>query len=74
MRKFITALLALVMVSVMSVSASAAAVDQDSDSKSADTAIKTSIAPSYTVTIPADTIIDFNACLLYTSPSPRDTR
>lgn len=61
MKKLIAFILTLAVVASMSVTAFAAQINQDSDPKSSDTVITTSIAPTYTVTIPADTKIDFNA-------------
>lgn len=57
MKKIIALALALLMVATMSVTAFAA----DTDTKTTDATITTSIAPTYTVTIPANTNVAFNA-------------
>lgn len=61
MKKLIAALLSLSMLAAMSTTALAAEIDQDDDPQALDAVITTSIAPTYTVTIPADTTVPFNA-------------
>ena len=57
MKKFLAFTLAIMMIATMSVTAFAA----DTDTKTTDTNITTSVAPTYTVTIPANTTVTFNA-------------
>ena len=47
-------------ISMALMSVSAAEIHQDSDPKTVDAVITTSISPTYTVTIPADTSVPFN--------------
>lgn len=61
MKKILAALLSISMVASVSVTAFAAEITQDSDPKTATAEITTSIAPTYTVTIPADVTVEFNA-------------
>lgn len=61
MKKITAIFLALVLTLSMSVTAFAAEIKQDSDAKTANVTVTTSIDPTYTVTIPADTKVDFNA-------------
>lgn len=61
MKKIIALALSVMLVMSLSVTAFAAEVNQDSNPKTSNTTITTSIAPTYTVTIPADTNIVFNA-------------
>ncbi|MCI6388584.1 MAG: hypothetical protein MR823_05535 [Ruminococcus sp.] len=61
MKKLLSFTLALVMMLSVSVTAFAATINQDSNPKTVDTEITTSIAPTYTVTIPADVNVSFNA-------------
>lgn len=60
MKKLTALVLAIVLTLSLSVTAFAAEVNQGSTSNTADTKITTSIAPTYTVTIPADTTVTFN--------------
>lgn len=53
MKKFFAILLAALMVATMSVTAFAAEISPDSDPKTGDTSVSYSVAPTYTVTIPA---------------------
>lgn len=53
MKKFFAILLAALMVATMSVTAFAAEINPDSDPKTGDTSVTYSVAPTYTVTIPA---------------------
>ena len=57
MKKILSVLLTIMMIWIMSVAVFAAATD----TKTTDTKITTSVAPTYTVTIPADTTVTFNA-------------
>ncbi len=61
MKKIIATVCALALTLSLSTTVFAAEIKQDSDNKTTNTTISTSIAPTYTVTIPADTIIAFNA-------------
>ena len=61
MKKLLSFTLALVMMLSVSITAFAATIKQDSASKEANAVISTSIAPAYTVTIPADVNVSFNA-------------
>ena len=61
MKKLLSFTLALVMMLSVSITAFAATIKQDSASKEANAVISTSIAPTYTVTIPADVNVSFNA-------------
>ena len=61
MKKILSFTLALVMMLSATVIAFAATINQDSNPKTVDTEITTSIAPTYTVTIPADVNVSFNA-------------
>ncbi len=60
MKKIIAFVLTAGMLLTMSVTAFAAEINQDSDPKTTDTVITAEIAPSYTVTIPADIEVAFN--------------
>lgn len=60
MKKLTALVLAIVLSLSMSVTAFAAGINQGSDPKTADVTVTTSIAPTYTVTIPADTNVTFN--------------
>ncbi len=61
MKKLLAVALAVVLVMSLSVTAFAAEVNQNSTPNTSDTTITASIAPTYTVTIPADTGIVFQA-------------
>lgn len=61
MKKLLAALLSISILASVSVTAFAAEITQDSDPKTAAAEITTSIAPTYTVTIPADVTVEFNA-------------
>lgn len=62
MKKFLTAVLALAMCFTAAVPAYALTINQDTpDPKNAKTEITTSIAPTYTVSIPEDVDVEFNA-------------
>lgn len=61
MKKLTAITLVLALVLCLSASVFAAEVSEDSDSNQTDTEITTSIAPTYTVTIPANTAVTFNA-------------
>lgn len=61
MKKFTAIFLTSILALSASATAFAAEINQDSDPKTTDVEIKTSIAPTYTVTIPASTTVDFNA-------------
>lgn len=61
MKKLIALILALVLALSLSVTAFAAEISQDSDPKTADVTVTTSIDPTYTVTIPANVDVAFNA-------------
>ena len=60
MKKLIAIALVLMLAFSLSVTAYAGSISQDSTSKSTDVEVKTSIAPTYTVSIPADTTVTFN--------------
>lgn len=61
MKKLISALMALCLVLSISVTAFAAEIDQETDPKTSQATITTSIAPTYTVTIPESVSVAFNA-------------
>lgn len=61
MKKLIASILSLTAAAALSVPAFAAEIDQDSDLKEVQTTVSASIAPTYTVTIPADVEVEFNA-------------
>lgn len=61
MKKWIALLLTLALAVTLSATAFAAEIDQDSDTKEADVKVTTSIDPTYTVTIPEDVQVEFNA-------------
>ena len=61
MKKWIAMLLTLALALSLSVTAFAAEIDQDSDPQEADVKVTTSIEPTYTVTIPEDVQVKFNA-------------
>lgn len=61
MKKIITLALAAAMALSASATAFAAEINQDSNPKTTNATITTSIAPTYTVTIPADVDVAFNA-------------
>ena len=62
MKKFIALTLVSALALSVSVTAFAAQINQDTpEPKKTDAVIKTSIAPTYTVTIPADVTVEFNA-------------
>lgn len=61
MKKIFAFVLSIALVFSISTTAFAAEIKQDTDPKTANTEITTSIAPTYTVTIPANTEITFNA-------------
>lgn len=60
MKKLIAIALVLALALSLSVTAFAGCIDQDSTSKSTNVEVTTSIAPSYIVTIPANTTVTFN--------------
>lgn len=62
MKKFIASVLALAMCLMAAVPAYAATINQDTpDPKTSEADITTSIAPTYTVSIPEDVDVEFNA-------------
>lgn len=61
MKKLIASALALAMCCAMAVPAYAATINQGSDPKTSNAEITTSIAPTYTVTIPDSVEVEFNA-------------
>lgn len=61
MKKWIVMLLTLVLTLTLSVTAFAAEIDQDSDPQEAEVKVTTSIEPTYTVTIPGNVQVEFNA-------------
>ena len=61
MKKIIASVLALSLLAAVSTTAFAAEINQDSDPKTSEAKITTSIAPTYTVSIPEDTSVAFNA-------------
>lgn len=62
MKKFTAILLTLVLTLSLSATAFATEINQaDGSPKDTEVTVKTSIDPTYTVTIPADTTVDFNA-------------
>ena len=62
MKKLIAFVLTLAMATIMSVTAFAAdtAITQDSDPKTGDTAVKFSVDPTYTVTIPGEVTLTYD--------------
>lgn len=60
MKKLTALVLAIVLTLSMSATVFAAGINQDSNPKTADVTVTTSIAPTYTVTIPANTNVTFN--------------
>ena len=61
MKKSIAILLTLILTLSLSATAFAAEINQNSDPKTADVEVTTSIEPTYTVTIPSNTKVEFNA-------------
>ena len=61
MKKLLAALLSIALFASISATAFAAEINQDSNPKTATATIKTSVAPKYTVSIPADVTVAFNA-------------
>lgn len=61
MKKSIAILLTLILTLSLSATAFAAEIKQDSDPKTADVEVTTSIEPTYTVTIPSNATVEFNA-------------
>ena len=61
MKKIIAILLTLILTLSLSATAFAAEIKQDSDPKTANVEVTTSIEPTYTVTIPSNTKVEFNA-------------
>lgn len=61
MKKLLAALLSIALLASVSATAFAAEITEKSEPQSADATITTSIAPTYTVTIPADVTVKFNA-------------
>ena len=61
MKKSIAILLTLILTLSLSATAFAAEISQNSDPKTADVEVTTSIEPTYTVTIPSNTKVEFNA-------------
>lgn len=62
MKKLLAAISAVSLLASVSVTAFAAEITQDTPApKKSDAVITTSIAPTYTVTIPADVTVNFNA-------------
>lgn len=61
MKKVFSAIMVLTLMLIMSMTAFASEIDQSSVSKTSEATITTSIAPTYTVTIPEDVSVDFNA-------------
>lgn len=61
MKKFIASVLAVCAAASLTVTAFAASIAQDSDPKASDVTISASVAPTYTVTIPANVTVPFNA-------------
>ena len=60
MKKLIAFILALSLFAVMSATALATEIDQDDDPQRASATITTSIAPTYTITIPEDVAVEFD--------------
>ena len=60
MKKLIASILTLSMLAVLSTTAFAAEINQDSPSKESEAVITTTIAPTYTVSIPEDVSVTFN--------------
>lgn len=60
MKKLTALVLTMALALSLSVTAFAAEINQGSDPKTADVTVTTSIAPTYTVTIPANTNVTFN--------------
>lgn len=61
MKKIFAFVISAALLASLSVTAFAETVDQDSESKTSDVTLTTSIAPTYTVTIPANVDVTFNA-------------
>ncbi len=61
MKKFLSIIITIITMATMLVTAFADTVDQDTTDKSRSATISFSIAPTYTVTIPANTTVAFNA-------------
>lgn len=61
MKKITAILLTLILTLSLSATAFAAEINQDSDPKTTNVEVTTSIEPTYTVTIPSDTKVEFNA-------------
>lgn len=61
MKKWIALFLTLALTLSLPVTAFAAEINQDSDPKTADATVTTSIEPTYTVTIPGNVQVEFNA-------------
>lgn len=61
MKKLFTAILSVCLIMALSVTAYASKIDQSSGSGSANVTVSTTIEPTYTVTIPANTSVTFNA-------------
>lgn len=61
MKNLFTAILSVCLIMSLSVTAFASKIDQDSGSGSTNVTVSTSIDPTYTVTIPANTSVTFNA-------------
>ena len=61
MKKLIASVLIFSMLTAMSITAFAAEINQDSASKESKAVITTTISPSYTVSIPEDVSVTFNA-------------
>lgn len=60
MKKLTAIVSAFALTLTLSANAFAAGINQDSDPKTSDVEVKTSISPTYTVTIPANTTVTFN--------------
>lgn len=61
MKKILASVLALTMLASVSTTAYAAQVNQNTEDKTVDSVITTSIEPTYTITIPEDVSVAFNA-------------
>ena len=61
MKKFTVLALALVLTLFLAVTAHAIEINQGSSSQQADVEVTTSVGPTYTVSIPANTTVAFNA-------------
>ncbi len=61
MKRIFAFVISAALLASLSVTAFAETVDQDSESKTSDVTLTTSIAPTYTVTIPANVDVTFNA-------------